>query len=434
MKKERRKSLPDPLCRLFLGNGKNQGRKNVVWNMAGSILCALSTIVLMSAAGRTTGEDGGAVFTAAYTLAQQLLTIGYFEVRAFQVTDLHCTYAFEDYFTFRVITCAVMLLSGLGYAAATGGGSVKIAVVLLVCAYKMLDALSDVFEGEFQKDERLDLSGKSLTVRSLASMAAFCLVGYGSGNIVLASLAALVAAAFAVVIVDFGLIGNFACCRIRFHGACLRGIFSDCILLFVGSFFNLYLMNGAKYAGERYLSAAEYYAFTAAIFMPANVIQLVSSFLFRPALVTMMKHYEERHYRAFERLIGFLLAGIAGITAATLLGAAVLGIPVLELLYPIDLTGRRPEMLIVILGGGFYALSVILYYILTVMRRQKLLCFGYAVTAVVTAAVPYVLAGQYGMRGTAVGFLVLMAALALVLGTIALFAYRSDKRKGLQDL
>ena len=103
--------------RFLLGNGENQSRKNVIWNMIGSIGFALATMVLTSLAGRMTGEEGGAVFTAGYTLAQQLLTIGYFEVRTFQVTDLQREYEFEDYFTYRLITCGVMLVTGLGYAA-----------------------------------------------------------------------------------------------------------------------------------------------------------------------------------------------------------------------------------------------------------------------------------------------------------------------------
>lgn len=407
----------------------NQMRKNVIWNMIGSILYALATIVLMSVAGRTTGVEGGALFTAAYTLAQQLLTIGFFEMRAFQVTDLQEQYTFEDYFTFRLITCGVMLLSGIGYALFSGGGAAAVLVVILVCAYKMLDALADVFEGEFQKRERLDLSGKSLAVRMVASMVAFTVVGWLSHSIVAASFGALMAASAVVVLTDIRWVGSFAACRARWNREHLKGIFHDCVLLFVGSFFNLYLMNGAKYAGEIYLSPGDYYAFTAAIFMPANVICLVCSFLLRPVLVSMMKHYQAREYQAFERLVGLLLGGVGIVTAAALAGGAWLGLPVLELIYPLDLTGRLPELLIVILGGSGYALSVILYYVLTVMRRQKEMCFAYIGATVVTAPVPYLLSSQFAMTGTAVSYCVLMYVQTAALGGAAIYEYRKDKKK-----
>ena len=37
---------------LIMGNGKNQGRKNVIWNMIGSLFFALASIVLFAAAAR----------------------------------------------------------------------------------------------------------------------------------------------------------------------------------------------------------------------------------------------------------------------------------------------------------------------------------------------------------------------------------------------
>ena len=41
---------------LILGNGENQGRKNVVWNIIGSLIFALASIVLFAVAARATGE------------------------------------------------------------------------------------------------------------------------------------------------------------------------------------------------------------------------------------------------------------------------------------------------------------------------------------------------------------------------------------------
>ena len=46
---------------LILGNGEDQGRKNVIWNMIGSLLFALASIVLFAAAARAAvGNRSGA--------------------------------------------------------------------------------------------------------------------------------------------------------------------------------------------------------------------------------------------------------------------------------------------------------------------------------------------------------------------------------------
>ena len=98
---------------LVLGNGKDQGRKNVIWNMIGSMVFALASIVLFAAAARAAGEYNGGIFSIAFTTGQLLLTIGYYEVRAFQVTDMAGQYSFSDYFSARLLTSAAMAAAGL---------------------------------------------------------------------------------------------------------------------------------------------------------------------------------------------------------------------------------------------------------------------------------------------------------------------------------
>jgi hypothetical protein len=43
----------------------------------------------------------------------------------------------------------------------------KAVIILLMCIYRVIDAYADVYEGAFQLDDRLDLTGKSLTFRTV---------------------------------------------------------------------------------------------------------------------------------------------------------------------------------------------------------------------------------------------------------------------------
>ena len=136
---------------LILGTGENQGRKNVVWNIIGSLIFALASIVLFAVAARATGEYYGGIFSIAFTTGQLLLTIGYYEVRPFQVTDMAHQYSFQDYFSARVITSVAMAVAGAVYVLASRPGAVKGTVIFLMCLYKLMDGVADVFEGEFQR-------------------------------------------------------------------------------------------------------------------------------------------------------------------------------------------------------------------------------------------------------------------------------------------
>ena len=57
--------------------------------------------------------------------------------------------------------CLITFLASIVYVVFNGYSPEKVTVILLVCIYKILDSVADTFEGEFQKEERIDMSGKS---------------------------------------------------------------------------------------------------------------------------------------------------------------------------------------------------------------------------------------------------------------------------------
>ena len=63
-------------------------KKKFIWNMLGSGIYSLATVIFVMLAKRIVGEEAGAKFYMAFTTGQMLLTIGYFEIRPFQVTDV----------------------------------------------------------------------------------------------------------------------------------------------------------------------------------------------------------------------------------------------------------------------------------------------------------------------------------------------------------
>ena len=55
--------------------------------------------------------------------------------------------------------CLITFLASIVYVVFNGYSPEKVTVILLVCIYKILDSVADTFEGEFQKEERIDMSG-----------------------------------------------------------------------------------------------------------------------------------------------------------------------------------------------------------------------------------------------------------------------------------
>ena len=83
-------------------------------------------------------------------------------------------------------------------------------------------------------------------------------------------------------------------------------------------------------------------------------------------------------------------------------------------IYNTNLSHYKLELVIMMIGGGFSALSTLLHYVITVMRKQKSLLIGYIVTAVLGSIISNVLISKYGIMGSSFTYLILMIILSLI--------------------
>ena len=113
------------------------------------------------------------------------------------------------------------------------------------------------------------------------------------------------------------------------------------------------------------------------------VINLVSGFIFKPLLTTLAKRWSEGSKRGFVAIIAKGLLAVFATSVLALLIAYPLGIPVLSFLYGVDLSEFRSVLLVLLVGGGFNAASVILYYGIITTRHQNIVLPGYALAAAV---------------------------------------------------
>lgn len=400
--------------------------------MLGSGIYSLATVIFVMLAKRIVGEEAGAKFYMAFTTGQMLLTIGYFEIRPFQVTDVRGQYRAEEYFGFRALSCSVMLLCGFivgavyvvnGRADTAGFG-----LIMAMCILKMFDGIADVFEGEFQRNDRIDISGMSMAFRTIAIMTAFSVAAWMTKNIYIASAAATVAGLIGVVCVALVWSRSFSKLSISFAPDKMKSLFRNTVLLFIGSAMCMWLWNGTKYVVEWTLTDKETLVY-GIVFMPTMVINLGSSFVFKPMLTTLARHYENRELKKFAGLMGALVAIACGLTIVTFAAGAWLGIPVLSWLYDIDLAPYKVVMLVLIAAGGFNAVSIIFYYALTVMRLQKAIFTGYTISFIVSIVLPVIMVRNMGIIGAGWSYLIVMLLLTLLFAGIFYIRLIKEKRK-----
>lgn len=421
------------LSRLIIGKkSKNPEKRDIIWNMAGSFLYAFASMVLSIAVVQIAGEDAGGIFTFAFTtFGQHMFMMAYFGIRPFQITDTGGKYSFGDYLGLRLLTCGAAVLTGMGYVFLNGYSFEKAAVVFLMVVYKVIDALADAYEAEFQRGGRLYLTGKSNAFRTILSVGVFLASLAYTKDLAAASLWAVGAQAAGFLVFDVLVIRELPNVEWRSAKGKKQELFAETILLFCSAVLDFYIFSAAKYAIEGCMADRDMAVF-GAIFMPTSIINLVAGFVIRPYLTKMSFTWEMGRTRRFLKIQKRIALIIAALTVLAVGGAWLLGIPVLSLLYPNLRTGLsqcRPALVLIIFGGALNAYMNLFYYSLVIMKKQKYIfgVYGLVSLMAVLVSTPFVRWG--GIFGGALAYVVLTGALMVLFGLIDLAGILEHKRK-----
>ncbi len=426
----------DRFAALLMGTGSNREKQNIIWNMIGSFCYAFSSMVLSFLVMRIVGEDQGGVFAFGFsTFGQQMFILAYFGLRPFQITDGAGEYRFGDYLLHRYLTCATALLAGAGYLLVSGYTAEKAAVVFLLVCYKVIDGFADVYESEFQRKGHLHLTGKSNTFRTLLSVGTFLTVLLLSRTLAAACAAAVAAQAAGVLLFDVTVLKRLPSVDRGRDPARLLPLTGAAVLLFVSVFLDFYIFSAAKYAIDAHMDDAASGYFNV-IFMPTSVINLAAGFVIRPVLTWLTEDWTAGNYGKFKGMLVKISALIAALSLLAVALAWFLGRPVLRIMelllgagYEGSLVRYHKPFVAVVLGGGFYAILNLYYYVLVILRRQKVIFGIYAALTVLAARLAPAMVKRSGIPGAARAYLTLMVLMAACFAAGAWVSYIRGRRK-----
>ena len=205
-------------------------------------------------------------------------------------------------------------------------------------------------------------------------------------------------------------------------------LLKKCFPLFVSSFLILYIGNASKYAIDA-LYDEQIQAYYGFISMPIFVVGLINNFIYQPVLTQLSRIWDEKKYAIYLKKIMWQIAIICIIIGLIVGVAYVMGIPVLGILYGVDLTTYKWDLIILIIGGGFLAISGFLTVILTIMRMQKSILFSYSIVSLIAILGATDIVQRYIIRGATLLYLSLMLLLSviLLLIIIAILFYKNKK-------
>ena len=133
--------------------------------------------------------------------------------------------------------------------------------------YKVIDALADTYEAEFQRGGRLYLTGKSNAFRTILSVTCFLGSLAVTGELLTASIWAVGAQTVGFFLFDFLVIRELPNVTWKSVQGKKFQLFRDNVLLFFSVVLDFYIFSASKYAIEAHMADRDL-AVYGAIFMP----------------------------------------------------------------------------------------------------------------------------------------------------------------------
>ena len=302
----------------------------------------------------------------------------------------------------------------------------KVSILFFLCLYKILDGYIDVYESELQRRGKLYKTGQSLFFRTILSvfvlLCGLLLSKTLLLGVILMNLSQVLSLyLFAILPLEetreLGAV-HFIGEKTAFTQK-MKALFSGSVFLFLSVFLDFYVFSSSKYAVDAVLGSSSSGIYNL-LFMPSNFIYLLANFIIRPALPTLAGLWQSGDKLRFKKeesslmkkvlLLSLLLFGLAFLLSPLalwilekLLGPAFSG----------KITGERWTFCLLILGGCFYALANLEYYILVTKRQQKRIFTGYALGAVLSFFTADLMVQEAGFFFASIQFVLMMLFLFL---------------------
>lgn len=400
----------------------NTFKKNFIWNMIGTTLNSFNSMFFMIIITRLNGTEDAGVFTLVFSIVCLLYNIGIYAGRTFQVTDTTGKYNETEYVIHRIMTVSLMFLVGAIYCTFKHFEPYKFALTMLLTFMKCLEAASDCLYGIMQKNDELYKSGFSLTIKAVGSLIAVFLINFLFQNLILSF---IVVDILCFIVTLFYDIPSIHCYLQKDYSIKKAStLFRSGFYAFAYYFLNVYLSNASKYALDGKVTSSEQAMF-GIVLMPATLINLCAIYLLQPYINRLGLLYSENRVVEFRKAMKLIVIGCAGIGVIALICATLIGIPVLNLVYGVDLTNYLHALQIIIIGATLIATVTVLSTALTTFRNTKTQFIIYLIVSGIVLCISNVFVNRYGVNGGAYIYLVSTVLQFL----FYLFAYRRDLKK-----
>lgn len=391
---------------------KSNLKSEYFWNTIGSGAASFISLLYLIIVTRMNGTDIAGAFTLSFSNACMLYAIALYSGRTYQVTETNKSVTDNDFLYQRLICSILTIIMTFVIAIIYKYSGIKLILLLLLSLSKIIEAISDVYHGFLQKNNRLDIVGKSLFIRTITSILLFILIEILTRNIILSTVMIIISNFIILMFIDIKY-GNKYKNKSKMKKESIKNIFIFGFFTFSITLISNFLYNVPRYGIDRYLDN-NLQAVYGIVVMPATIIMLVNQFIIQPLITLLKDNYEKGNKKEFISYIRKIIGVTALVGILALICAYFLGLPILELMYGIKLDGYLFSFLIIIIGACLYTIATVFSNSLIVIRKTRIQFYIYLFVTIFSYIVSDIVIKRYGFMGATYSYLFMMMLLLIL--------------------
>ena len=393
------------------------------WNTLGAVLQSAISPLLLLVVTRANGIEAAGLFSFAFAVSLLMWSLAMWGGRTFQVSDAKQQFNRKSYIMVRLLLAiAVLVITGV-FCLANGYEAYRTGLIFALVVFKILESFADVIHGILQVHDRLYVAGQSLAAKAIIGFVVFTVVTVLTNDMILASAGVVLVNVVLFAFYDIVQVRKYE--QIWFSGEDIKKYFVEAgqILwksagVFVVFFLTMFSLNIPRYFIDNMRSQEEV-GYFGVIAMPITLLSLLVVFILQPNIVRLSKLYADKKMNEYTATVRKILLLCLAIGGGVLLATALVGVPLLRLVFDVDFTEYRTALIVIMAGGVASALlTVYLNHFVIARKIAYPLAVLVAANILLTPA-SFFAVEQFGVDGGAWAY---MFALVLRLVFVAFYA------------
>jgi O-antigen/teichoic acid export membrane protein len=406
-------------------NKKKSDLFNIIWYIVGSLSYGFTSLIYMIIINRLLNVEATGQYSFAFAIASIFYTIGVYYGMTYQVTDVSNKYSDTDYIYNRLTTCFIMFFLSLIFVFFNKYSESKILLVLLLVCYRGFDALFDALHAIIQKRDSIYKIGLMVFLRTILLIIIFFTMTLIFRKLFISVVSIVLLDLLFTIFVELPVIKKIIVSS-KFNFRKNIKLLCEGFFVFAFTFLAMFILNSPKYVIDVYLND-ELQGIFGIVFMPSSFMSMVSIYFIHPFLNEITECIKCDNYKGLSKIIFKLSIIILIFGFIVSFVSFLIGIPVLELMYGINLSNYRIDLLIIMIGTIWYSLYSLLSSIFIAMRRNIYQVIILILISIFSYFLCNILISRYSILGASFSYFIIMFV-QLVIYVISYFVIFFKKK------